>query len=331
MKNKIGSYTTNLVATILLFVVLSILLGTKIISTYHGGIMITTCIFIIMATSLNLTSGCLGELVLGHAGFMSIGAYTAALITINLDLPKGIEFPIALACGGVMAAVFGLLIGIPALRLKGDYLAIITLGFGEIIRVVILSLGFTGGGRGLSGIPKYTTFPWVYWVMAATITILFTLMFSRHGRAILSIRENEIAAEAVGINTTYYKIFAFTISSFFAGIGGGLYAHYITVIDPSNFAFMRSIEFLVMVVLGGMGSFTGAIIAAGVLTFLPELLRGFNDYRLLIYSIILILVMIFKPSGIFGKYEFSLHKFIVKLKDRFILRKSPIDAKGGKA
>lgn len=331
MKNKIGSYTTNFVATILLFVVLSILLGTKIISAYHGGILITACIFIIMATSLNLTSGCLGELVLGHAGFMSIGAYTAALITIHLDLPKAIEFPIALACGGVMAAIFGLLIGIPALRLKGDYLAIITLGFGEIIRVVILSLGFTGGGRGLSGIPKYTTFPWVYWVMAATITILFTLMFSRHGRAILSIRENEIAAEAVGINTTYYKIFAFTISSFFAGIGGGLYAHYITVIDPSNFAFMRSIEFLVMVVLGGMGSFTGAIIAAGVLTFLPELLRGFNDYRLLIYSIILILVMIFKPSGIFGKYEFSLHKFLVKLKDRFILRKSPIDAKGGRA
>lgn len=330
MKKRLGAYTTNTLATVLTFVVINVLLNTGTLSPYIGGLIINSCIAVIMATSLNLTSGCLGELVLGHAGFMSIGAYTSALLTMHMGLPKMVEFPIALLAGGALAAVFGLLIGIPALRLKGDYLAIITLGFGEIIRIIILALDFTGGGRGLSGIPQYTNFTWVYWITAATITILFTFMFSRHGRAILSIRENEIAAEAVGINTTYYKILTFTISSFFAGIAGGLYSHYITVIDPSNFSFMRSIEFLVMVVLGGMGSFTGATVAAVGLTFLPELLRGgFDKYRLLIYSIILIVVMIFKPSGLFGKKEFYLHRFILKLKDRFILRKSPVEAKRG--
>lgn len=330
MKKRLGAYTTNTVSVVLLFVVLSLLLKTGVISSYIGGLMINACIAIIMATSLNLTSGCLGELVLGHAGFMSIGAYTSALLTMHMNLPKGIEFPFALIIGGLFAAFCGLLIGIPALRLKGDYLAIITLGFGEIIRIVILAFNFTGGGRGLSGIPNYTSFTWVFWVTVATITILFTFMFSRHGRAILSIRENEIAAEAVGINTIYYKILTFTISSFFAGIAGGLYAHYITVIDPSNFSFMRSTEFLVMVVLGGMGSFTGSTLAAIGLTFLPELLRGgFDKYRLLIYSLILIVVMIFKPSGLFGKKEFYLHRTILKLRDRFILRKSPVEAKRG--
>ena len=163
--------------------------------------------------------------------------------------------------------------------------------------------GFTGGGRGLSGIPEYTTFNWVFFIMVATIILMFTLIFSRHGRSILAIRDNLIAAEAVGVNTTFYKIYAFTISSFFAGVAGGLYAHYITVLDPTTFGFMRSVEILIMVVLGGMGSFTGSVLAAGFLTLLPELLRGLNDYRLLIYSIALVVMMIFRPEGLLGKKE----------------------------
>ena len=311
MKKHLPNYAINGIAIILTYVIFTFLFQTGIVSNYYQGIIVSACINIILAVSLNLSTGCLGELVLGHAGFMSIGAYTSALFTLHMDLPMAVEFPLALLLGGLVAGFFGMLIGIPALRLRGDYLAIITLGFGEIIRVIILNLKFTGGGRGLSGIAEYTTFNWVFWIMVITIILMFTLIFSRHGRSILAIRENLIAAEAVGVNTTFYKIYAFTISSFFAGVAGGLYAHYITVLDPTTFGFMRSIEILVMVVLGGMGSFTGSVLAAGFLTMLPEALRGFSDYRLLIYSIALVVMMIFRPEGLLGKKEFSLSQLIL--------------------
>lgn len=311
------SYRRNAVAITALFIVVFSLIISGRIDSYNQGIIITIGINILLATSLNLTTGALGELVLGHAGFMSIGAYTAALFTVHSDLPAMVEFPLALLLGGAMAGLFGMIIGIPALRLKGDYLAIITLGFGEIIRVVIQNLPFTGGGRGLSGIDEYTTFPWVFWIVAGSITIMYALMFTRHGRAVLSIRENEIAAEAVGIPVTRYKILAFTISSFFAGVAGGLYAHYITVLDPTAFGFDRSIEILVMVVLGGMGSFTGSTAAAAVLTYLPEMLRSFVDYRILVYSVTLVLMMIFRPQGLLGKKEFSMAAFCERLRAVF--------------
>ncbi len=299
----------NLVALVLGFVLLYGMMQTGLISMQYQGIIITIGIYVLLAASLNLTTGVLGELVLGHAGFMSIGAYTAALFTLHMDLPGMVEFPLALLVGGSLAAVFGVFIGMPALRLRGDYLAIVTLGFGEIIRVVIQNLTITGGGRGLYGIDEYTTFPWVFWIAALSVAVMYSMIGTRQGRAILSLRENEIAAEAVGVPSTRYKVLAFTLSSFFAGVAGGLYAHYITVLDPATFDFNMSIEILVMVVLGGMGSFTGSVLAAVVLTLLPELLRDLADYRMLIYSVVLVLMMILRPQGLLGKREFSLSRF----------------------
>ena len=302
------------------------LMSSGFISMQYQGIIITIGIYVLLAASLNLTTGVLGELVLGHAGFMSIGAYTAALFTLHMDLPALVEFPLALLLGGALAAVFGVLIGIPALRLRGDYLAIVTLGFGEIIRVAIQNLSFTGGGRGLYGIDEYTTFPWVFWIAALSVAVMYAMIGTRQGRAILSLRENEIAAEAVGVPGTRYKVLAFTISSFFAGVAGGLYAHYITVLDPATFDFNMSIEILVMVVLGGMGSFTGSVLAAVVLTLLPELLRDLADYRMLIYSVVLVLMMILRPQGLLGKREFSLSRLWERLA---AMLKKPVPA-GGK-
>lgn len=299
----------NLVALVLGFVLLYGMMQTGLISMQYQGIIITIGIYVLLAASLNLTTGVLGELVLGHAGFMSIGAYTAALFTLHMDLPGMVEFPLALLVGGGLAAVFGVFIGMPALRLRGDYLAIVTLGFGEIIRVVIQNLTITGGGRGLYGIDEYTTFPWVFWIAALSVAVMYSMIGTRQGRAILSLRENEIAAEAVGVPSTRYKVLAFTLSSFFAGVAGGLYAHYITVLDPATFDFNMSIEILVMVVLGGMGSFTGSVLAAVVLTLLPELLRDLADYRMLIYSVVLVLMMILRPQGLLGKREFLLSRF----------------------
>lgn len=277
------------------------LISNGIISKYYSGVISFIGINIILAVSLNIATGYLGQLPLGHAGFMAVGAYTSAIIMKALS-GAGIAFPFALLAGGLVAALFGLIIGIPALRLKGDYLAILTLGFGEIIRVVLLNidnvLGFklTNGAAGLQKIPKTTTFLITFLVVGITCFLIHTMMKSRHGRAILSIRENEIAAESCGINTTYYKTLGFVASAFFAGIAGGLYASKTGIINPSAFGFMKSIEILVMVVLGGMGSMIGSIISATVLTALPELLRPFADYRMVAYSIVLIVVMIIRDG-----------------------------------
>ncbi len=310
MENKIKSYVLNLSAVLLIFIVMSTLITGGVINKYYVGILIMVGINIIMTVSLNLTTGFLGELALGHAGFMSIGAFTAGIITKALANDFGwnpaAALPISLLAGGLLAAVMGLLIGIPVLRLKGDYLAIITLGFGEIIRVIIQNMEITGGASGVLKIPKVNNFSITYFIMVAVVVIMFTLGRSRHGRAIISIRENAVAAEATGIPTTYYKIFAFTFAAFFAGIAGGLYAHQLGMAKATTFDFNKSIEYLVMVVLGGMGSFTGSIISAAVLTLLPELLRGFADYRLLLYSILLIVMMLFRPAGLLGTAEFSL-------------------------
>ena len=305
-KKRTVFYLLILALVLLLYLVFAQLIDAKVINRYYSGIITMVCINIILAVSLNLATGFLGQLVLGHAGFMSVGAYAAALFTIHSGLPKMVSFPLALVLGGLVAAVFGVLIGVPALRLKGDYLAIITLGFGEIIRVVITNMDFTGGARGLRGIKHLTDFTWVYFVAVLTVAAVFAFIRSRHGRAVISIREDEIAAEASGINTTYYKLLAFIISAFFAGVAGALYAHHIGVLIPNKFDFNYSTEILVMVVLGGMGSLTGSIIASVVLTILPEFLRNFSDYRMVVYSVILICVMLFKPSGLLGQHEFSL-------------------------
>lgn len=299
-----------------LYILLSVLISANIINPYYSGILTMVCINVILAVSLNLATGFLGQLVLGHAGFMSVGAYSAALFTMYSGLPTVVSFPLALLVGGIVAAAFGVIIGVPALRLKGDYLAILTLGFGEIIRVLILAMPFTGGAAGLSGIPLLTTFTYVFIIAIITVAVIFAFIHSRHGRAVIAIREDEIAAEAAGIHTTYYKLLAFVLAAFFAGIAGGLYAHHIGVLDPSKFDFNYSVEILIMVVLGGMGSITGSIVAAIVLTLLPELLRGFSEYRMLIYSVILICVMLFKPSGLLGQHELSLTKILNKFRGK---------------
>lgn len=301
-----SKYILNSIALAALYGVIILLSETRALNKYAMGLLITIGYNIILAVSLNLSAGFLGQLPLGHAGFMSVGAYASALFTLGVNLDGPVEFPISLAIGGAVAAIFGILIGLPALRLSGDYLAIITLGFGEIIRVVILNLPFTGGAFGLQGMDRYTDFTAVFICAVLTLFVIGTLIKSRHGRAILSIREDEVAAEASGIPTTYYKTFAFAVSAFFAGIAGGLYAHHLRILDPNTFGFMKSVEILVMVVLGGMGSLIGSVVAASGLTLLPELLREFAEYRMIVYSLLLVIVMIFKPSGLFGKYDFSL-------------------------
>ena len=229
---------------------------------------------------------------------------------------------LALLISAIVAGIFGIIIGIPALRLRGDYLAIITLGFGEIIRVILTNIDsvigtdFTYGAAGLKRIPKYSSFTLVFICVVVCCYIIHTVMKSRHGRAILSIREDEIASESVGVQTTYYKTFAFVLSAMMAGIAGCLYAGYLGSLYPSTFKFMKSIEILVMVVLGGMGSMLGSILSATVLTILPELLRSFSDYRMVVYSLALVVMMIFRPKGLLGSYDFSLSRSLEKFLNR---------------
>lgn len=256
------------------------------------NLLVPICVNVMLAVSLNLIVGFLGELTLGHAGFMSVGAYAGCLFTVYADLPVFIELPIAFVIGGLTAAVFGFIIGIPALRLKGDYLAIVTLGFGEIIRSILNFLDIVGGSGGLKGIETESNYTVGYVLAIITILVIANIINSRHGRAIKSIRDNIIAAESVGINVVNYKIIAFVISAFFAGVAGVLYGHNLGILKPATFDFNKSIEILVMVVLGGMGNIPGSIIAAIILTALPELLRSFSDYRMLFYSIALIVMMI---------------------------------------
>jgi branched-chain amino acid transport system permease protein len=276
------------------------------IGPYYFQIIIYIGINVILASSLNLINGFAGQFSLGHAGFMALGAYTSAVITSSLHVSPGtmVSYPLfalALICGGLVASVFGLLVGIPSLRLKGDYLAITTLGLGEIIRVIIQSLDFLGAARGFTGIAKLADFFWVYAVVAIVIFTIANLVRSTYGKGFLAVRDDEIAAEAVGVDATRYKIIAFITGAFFAGIAGGLYAHFVTYINPSQFGFLRSFEIVVMVVVGGMGNIAGVILAAAVLTILPEALRSVAQYRMVIYALLLVVIMISRPQGLFGQ------------------------------
>lgn len=294
-----------LAASVVIYFLIRVLIRYDVLDPYYERILTLVCINIILAVSLNLIIGFTGQLALGHAGFMSIGGYTAAMFTLKMHMP----FLLALIMGGVFACAIGILIGLPILRLRGDYLAITTLGLGEIIRVAIQNLDCVGGASGLPGIPMKTTFLWVFAIMVVVLLIIYRTIHSTQGRAMISVREDEIAAEAMGINTTKYKILAFGIGAFFAGIAGGLYAHYIMFMDPVSFNFLKSFDIVTYVVLGGMGSLTGSVLSAGLLTFLPEVLRAFNDYRMIIYPIALILIMRFRPQGLLGSKELSLKVF----------------------
>ena len=297
MKEKFKKQLLIDVLTVVVgYVALSLLMRFDVINDYVKGILLMACINIILTVSLNITSGFLGELALGHAGFMAVGAYAAALFSKSLSLIPALEFPLAILIGGFAALIAGYIVSIPALRLKGDYLAIITLAAGEIIRNILKNLDIVGGTKGYTGIPGYTNFAWAYFVAVICIFASKSLIQSRHGRSIISIREDEIAAEASGVDTNRYKIIGFIFSAFFAGVGGALYAHYLRFLQPGIFTLNKSIEILVMVVLGGMGSIRGSIISAVILTVLPEMLRGFSDYRMLVYSLALIFMMLAKHS-----------------------------------
>ncbi|UHR03204.1 branched-chain amino acid ABC transporter permease [Peptoniphilus sp. GNH] len=309
-KQKIGMYIITLILLLALYGIILILNNIGIVNGYALTVLRLVCINIILATSLNITVGNLGQITLGHAGFMSIGAYGAALF-MKAGFVHGLTgYIISLFLGGILACLVGIIIGIPALRLKGDYLAIVTLAFGEIIRVLIEYFDFTGGAQGLSGIPKMKSFDLIYVITCICVFCMYSFMTSRHGRAILAIREDETASEASGVNTTYYKTLAFAISAFFAGIAGAIYAQNIGVIDAKVFDYNKSFDILVMVVLGGMGSFTGAVISSTILTIVPELLRSFSSYRMIVYSLVLIAMMIFRPEGLLGRREFMLSKVL---------------------
>ena len=314
-KNRRFTSSLNLIAVAILFVLVKLVLSLLGGNRSLENLLTQVCYNIVMVISLNLVTGVLGELTLGHAGFMSVGAYTSAILTSLVMPGQAWAFPLALLGGGVVAALFGYIIGVPALRLKGDYLAIITLGFGEIIRVLINTVfaPWTGGGKKMFGISLYTTFDNAYWIMAITVALLFMLAWSRQGRAILAIRENEVAADASGVPVTRYKIRTFAISAFFAGIAGGLYAHSIGVLDPTKFDFNTSIDYLVMVVFGGMGSYTGSVVAATGLTVVQFLMASLVEFRQLAYALLLIVMMIFKPSGMLGVKEFSLNRLLAHI------------------
>jgi branched-chain amino acid transport system permease protein len=274
---------------------------------YFLDIAVSCGINITLAVSLNLINGYTGQFSLGHAGFMGVGAYAAAMLTTSfgvalLPMLAGQEwllFSGALLAGGMAAAVAGLIVGVPSLRLKGDYLAIVTLGFGEIIRVVLQNIDAVGGPRGLIGIPAYTTLFWAFGLAAVVIYVVWAMVNSSYGRGFIAVADDEIAAEAMGINTTRYKIKAFLVGAFFAGLAGGVYAHFKQYIVPQGFGFDRSIEIVVMVILGGMGNTTGVIVAAILLTVLGEWLRQFGDLRMILYSLLIIVLMILRPQGLF--------------------------------
>ena len=306
----------NIVIMLLAYALVFVLINSGVLSRQYKSLIVPICVNIMLAVSLNLVTGFLGELSLGHAGFMSIGAYSSALLSIALSntFPPVLAFFTALICGGISAAFFGFLIGVPVLRLRGDYLAIVTLAFGEIIKSIINYLKITGGSKGLSKIPLYSdykNFTVVFVIMVITIVLISNLIDSRDGRAIKSIRDNDIAAESIGINISRYKVMAFVIAAGFAGIAGALYAHNVGIIKPGIFDYNKSIEILVFVVLGGMGNIPGSIISAIILTLLPEFLRGADNLRMLLYAIVLIVMMIFNNSKF--KTGLSLNRTFRKL------------------
>lgn len=329
------------------------------VSSYYLEIIVLMGIFIIAAISLDIINGYAGQFSIGHAGFMAIGAYTAAYLTVYKQTP----FLLALLAGALASCLAGLVVGFPALRLRGDYLAIATLGFAEIIRVFFVNFEPTGGARGLAGIPRYSTFDWVFFLTIVSFLLLFFFTRSAFGRSLAALREDEVAASSVGVPTTRYKVLAFAIASFFAGLSGGLYAHSLLFIDPSSFGLLRSIEVLLMIVLGGMGNLWGAVFGGAVLTVLPETLRDYagimgtlavvlllgftlafpeaknrlrfflaaflgfvslfllgyfgkdfivtyvSQMRMIVYSILLVIMMIFRPQGLIGQVKFKLPLF----------------------
>jgi branched-chain amino acid transport system permease protein len=310
----------------------------KMLGPFYTRILLDIGIAVVMAVSLNIVNGMTGQFSIGHAAFMTVGAYTAGSVTYYGSMLMwdsaakhggflGVgEWMFAASClvGGLAAAAAGYVVGLPSLRLRGDYLAIVTLGFGEIMRVVLQQTNPTlddaaavrsatwsqlvpppvGGAIGFDGIPKYTNLFWVYLLVTLTVVISYRLKYSRVGRAMLAVRDDEIAAQAMGVNISRTKVLAFVLGAFFAGAGGGLFAHESgVIISPKDAGFQRSFDFVIMAVLGGRGSISGVALSAVLLTVLPEALRDFDQYRLIVYALLLIGMMLLRPQGLFGIYE----------------------------
>lgn len=296
---------TTAALVIALYFAIGLLIKGQFINPFQQVNLFLMGINIIMAVSLNLIVGFTGQLALGHAGFMAIGAYVSAIFTVKLHLP----FALGIVAGALAAAISGVMIGLPTLRLRGDYLAIATLGFAEIIRVVFVNTEYVGGAAGLIGIPQLTNWTWLYFLTIATVLLIKNFINSTYGRACISVRENEIAAETMGINTTKYKTLAFSMGAFFAGVAGALYAHYFFLIQPITFSFLKSFDALVIVVLGGLGSITGSVIAALLVTGLTAALQDLAALRMVIYALVLVVVMVYRPQGLMGTKEISFAMF----------------------
>lgn len=303
----------NILTLILIIAVYAVIQGliiTDILPPLYISTLIQICVYIILASSLNLINGITGQFSIGHAGFMAIGAYLGGIVTAKLHGP----LILSLIVGGLVAAVAGFLVGLPTLRLRGDYLAIATLGLGEIVRIVFLNIDYVGGAAGMQ-IKRTINWSWAFWAMALSLIIIHNFIHSTHGRACISVRENEIAAEAMGVNTTKYKVMAFTLGAFFAGAAGGIYSNYMYFIQPGSFTFLKSFDILVMVVLGGLGSMTGSILGAVLMTVINVALSGIPELRMVITAFLLIVMMIFRPSGLMGTKEFNLN-FLGKKDER---------------
>ena len=326
-------YLITFASVVLLFLLLCLLFDAGLLgrrSDYFNGLLTVGMFYIIVVCSLNLLTGYMGEFSLGQAGFMAIGAYSSAIVTTLISdavsLPAIVLYLIAVIVGALVSAVIGLLVGIPALRLSGDYLCIVTVAVAEIVRVILSNVGIpaiTGSatfGKSFAGIAHVSDYHYVYITTVICVAVMYCYIRSRYGRALIAIREDRIAAAASGINVTRTKVLTFTISAAFAGIAGAVYAHYITPLVPTYFNFSKSSEFLAIVILGGSGSMTGSVVAALILSALPQLISyvvpAFVSYRMLIYAVILVVVMIFRPGGLFGRREFSMAGTLEKLTSR---------------
>lgn len=290
---RVGTYAA-------VYLVVLALINAGVINDYLFATLVTICINIVLATSLNLITGFTGQFSLGHAGFMAIGAYAAGLVTVALPSVPG--FLLGVVVGALASALAGFLIGLPTLRLRGDYLAIATLGFAEIIRIVLINVEVTNGAAGLS-VPQFLDWNWLFVFAAGSVALIANYIRSQHGRNAIAVREDEIAADAVGVDTTRAKVMAFTVGAFFAGVGGALYASYFYIIKPDQFGFLKSIDILVIVVLGGLGSLSGSIIAAILLAVVSTYLQDFPQVRMIIYSVVLVAIMLFRPQGLMGSRE----------------------------
>jgi branched-chain amino acid transport system permease protein len=302
----------TVIAFVLVYAVIKVLNLVGILNAYYIQLIILAGINIVMTVSLGMVNGFTGQFSIGHAGFMAVGAYTSAMITTvwlhTSTANPWVGYPVfivALLAGGLLAAAAGYLVGAPSLRLKGDYLAIVTLSANELIHAALNATEAVGGPRGLGGIPKFTTLEVVFVFAIVSVVLMRNYLFSSHGRSMKAVRDSEIAAESTGINTTRQKVFVFVFSAFFAGVSGGVFAHLLQFIDPSSFTFVKSLDYLIYLYVGGATSISGAIVGAAIFTVLPELMRGLQSWRLVIYPLVLILTMIFRTEGIMGLKEFS--------------------------